>query len=203
VSQPLLQVIIASTRPGRVGPGIAQWFYDVAVKDGGFDVELVDLADFNLPVFNEPGAPARAEYEFDYTKRWSSSVARADAFVFVMPEYNHGYNAALKNALDYLFREWRYKAVGLVSYGGAAMGTRAVQSIKPVLSYLKLVHTSDVMISLAVTPVVDGAFEGSDHLVHSANLMLKELAKVTPSLQEIRAQEANERAKGNSAGSRR
>jgi NAD(P)H-dependent FMN reductase len=175
MSKPVLQVVIASTRPGRVGPAIAQWFYDLAVADGNFDVELVDLAEFNLPVFDEPGHPALGQYAHEHTKRWSASVARADAFAFVMPEYNHGYNAAFKNAIDYLYSEWRYKAFGLISYGGVAMGTRAAQAIKPVLTHLKLVHSSDVTISLAVTPVLDGRFEGNELLEQSAKVMLNEL----------------------------
>jgi NAD(P)H-dependent FMN reductase len=187
MAKPVLQIIIASTRPGRVGPAIARWFYDRAVQEGSFDVELVDLASFALPVFDEPSHPAFGQYEHEHTRRWSESVARADAFVFVMPEYNHSFNAALKNALDYLYGEWRYKAVGLFSYGGAAMGIRAVQAIQPVLVHLKMVHTSDVTASLAVTPVVDGVFEGNEILEQSARAMLFELAKVTPSLQSFRA----------------
>jgi NAD(P)H-dependent FMN reductase len=186
MTRPVLQVIIASTRPGRVGPAIAQWFYEIALRDDSFDVELVDLASFNLPIFDEPGHPAFGEYTHEHTQRWAASVKRADGFVFVMPEYNHGYNAALKNAIDYLYNEWRYKSFGLVSYGGVAMGTRAAQAIKPVLTHLKLVHSSDVTISLAVTPVLNGVFEGNDLLAQSASMMLNELNKITPSLMEFR-----------------
>jgi len=187
MEKPVLQVIIASTRPGRVGAPIAQWFYDRAVAHGSFEVELVDLASFDLPVFDEPNHPALGQYEHEHTRRWSASTARADAFVFVMPEYNHGYNAALKNAIDFLYAEWRYKAVGLVSYGGVAMGTRAVQAIKPVLTHIKLVHTADVTISLLATPVVDGGFEGDAIQNQAADAMLAELAKISPALHQLRS----------------
>jgi NAD(P)H-dependent FMN reductase len=97
---PVLQVVIGSTRPGRVGGAVAKWFYDLAQKYEGFDEELVDLAEVNLPLFDEPHHPMRQQYVHEHTKRWSQIVARADAVVFVIPEYNHSMNAATKNAVD-------------------------------------------------------------------------------------------------------
>src|SRR3954466_1851448 len=114
---PKLQVIIASTRPGRVGLPVGRWFHDRAVKHGGFDVELVDLAEVNLPFMDEPHHPRLGRYEHQHTKDWSARIASGDAFVFVLPEYNYGITAPLKNAIDYLNREWAHKPVGLVSYG--------------------------------------------------------------------------------------
>ena len=86
MTKPVLQVIIGSTRPGRAGAPISRWFYDLAVADGRFEVELVDLAEVNLPIFNEPNHPNQGKYEFEHTKRWSATVSRGDAFVFVVPE---------------------------------------------------------------------------------------------------------------------
>jgi NAD(P)H-dependent FMN reductase len=139
VTKPTLQIIIASTRPGRVGPSVASWFADRAVKHGGFDVELIDLAEVNLPMFDEPKHPRFGEYVHEHTKAWSATIARGYAFVFVIPEYNYGFNAAIKNAIDYLNKEWAYKPLGFVTYGGVAAGTRAMQMLKQVASALKLV----------------------------------------------------------------
>src|SRR5690348_6985079 len=126
-----LLVVIASTRPGRVGPAVADWFVDEARKHAGFDVEVADLAELAMPLFDEPAHPSTGQYVHEHTKRWSAMVADAAPCVFVMPEYNHSYDAALKNALDYLLREWAYKPVAFVSYGGGSGGLRAVQAIKP------------------------------------------------------------------------
>lgn len=186
MSKPVLQVIIGSTRPGRVGPAIARWFFDIAAAHEGFDVELVDLASFDLPIFNEPNQPIMGDYQFEHTKRWAASVTRADAVVFVIPEYNHSFNAATKNAIDYLHREWRYKPVGVVSYGGAAMGTRAVQALKPVFAALKLIYAGEVTIPLKTVPVVEGTFSGNEVLTTSAKGLLKELGVITPMFQALR-----------------
>lgn len=93
MTKPLLQIVVASTRPGRVGLPVAQWFQKVADKHAGFAVELVDLAAVDLPLMNEPNHPRLRQYVHEHTRRWSAQVDRADAFVFVMPEYNHGYTA--------------------------------------------------------------------------------------------------------------
>ena len=188
-ARPLLDVIICSTRPGRKGLAIAQWVDAVAHEHGGFEVELVDLAEVNLPLFDEPNHPMLATYVHDHTKAWSATVAKADAFIFVMPEYNHSYNAALKNALDYLNREWANKAVGLVSYGGIAAGTRAVQAIKPVLGVL---GTHVVVESINVPNVAsfindDEVFEPAPGLKEASIAMLDSVARWTTALQPLRA----------------
>src|SRR5215470_931201 len=122
---PRLHTVIASTRPGRIGPAMGTWFHEFAKQHGKFDAHLVDLVDFDLPVIDEQHHPMRREYTKDHTKKWSASVNSADAFVFVTPEYNYGPPPSLLNALDYLFWEWQYKAVGLVGYGGIGGGGRS------------------------------------------------------------------------------
>src|SRR5450432_3830534 len=134
-----LSVIIGSTRPGRVGLPIGQWFFECAKAHGKFDVQLVDLKEQNLPLLDEPKHPRFSQYEHEHTKAWSAIVAESDAFVFVTPEYNYSPAPALLNALDYLFHEWAYKAAGFVSYGGVSGGIRAVQMIKQPLGVLKVV----------------------------------------------------------------
>jgi NAD(P)H-dependent FMN reductase len=186
VSKPVLQVIVCSTRPGRVGVAIATWFYEIARVREAFDVEFVDLAEYDLPLFDEPVHPMRREYTHEHTRRWAETIARGDAFVFVIPEYNHSMNAATKNAIDYLHWEWRYKPYGIVCYGGASMGLRAAQVLKPVLAALKVTLCGDVSIPLRTIPVADDVFPGSDALVTSANTLLDELTVFTPLLKTLR-----------------
>jgi NAD(P)H-dependent FMN reductase len=186
VTKPVLQVIIGSTRPGRVGPAVAQWFFDIAAAEGSFDVELVDLVDYNLPIFDEPRHPVLRQYEHEHTKRWSATIARADAFVFVVPEYNHSFNAATKNAIDYLNHEWKYKPLGIVSYGSMAMGVRAVQALKPIFSALRLIFCGEVTIPLPINPVVDGVLSSNEVLDKGAAAIVRELAIMSPPLQQLR-----------------
>jgi NAD(P)H-dependent FMN reductase len=186
-----LLVVIASTRPGRIGPAIADWFVDEASTHGGFEVEVADLAELDLPIFDEPAHPATGRYEHEHTTRWSALAANADAFAFVMPEYNHSFNAALKNALDYLNREWAYKPVGFVSYGGVSGGLRAVQAIKPVVQALRMTAAVDaVTIPMAKTMVDADGFHPSDIVQGSAKPMLDELVKLSRALRTLRAAQA-------------
>ena len=122
-----LQIIICSTRPGRVGPTVARWFHGFSLQHGRFHAKLIDLCDFKLSLFDEPNHPRLQKYEHEHTKRWSASVATADAFVFVTPEYNYCPPPGFGNALNYLYNEWNYKACGFVSYAGPSGGLRAVQ----------------------------------------------------------------------------
>jgi NAD(P)H-dependent FMN reductase len=140
---PNLLIIIASTRPGRAGLPVARWFEPVATAHGTFDVTVADLAEWNLPFLDEPKHPKLREYTKEHTRRWSAEVDAADAFVFVMPEYNHGFNAPLKNAIDYLHQEWAHKPAGFVSYGGVGAGMRAVQQLKQVLISLNMLPVND------------------------------------------------------------
>jgi NAD(P)H-dependent FMN reductase len=137
--RPLLQIIVASTRPGRVGEPIVRWFAGYAREYEGFDVEIVDLAEVDLPMFAEPEHPRLGRYTLDTTKAFSATIARADAFAIVHPEYNHSFTAPLKNALDHLNREWAGKPVAVLGYGGVAAGARATEALLPVLLGLRMV----------------------------------------------------------------
>ncbi|MUH50027.1 MAG: NADPH-dependent FMN reductase [Actinobacteria bacterium] len=184
---PVLLVIVGSTRPGRVGLPIARWFEEVAVAHGEFDVAFADLAEVALPLFDEPNHPMLAQYEHAHTKRWSAIVAQADAIVFVVPEYNHGYNAATKNAIDSLYREWNHKAVGFVSYGGASSGMRAVEQLKPIAACVKMVPVGEVNVSLFNVPVVDGQLQNTDGIAFAAKALLGELLRWNMQLRALRA----------------
>lgn len=190
--RPLLEVIVGSTRPGRVGLPVARWFVDLARAHGGFEVALVDLAEVDLPLFDEPEHPRFGRYAHEHTRAWSALVDRADAFVLVTQEYNHSYGAALKNALDYLHREWAYKPVGFVSYGGVAAGTRAVQALKPVLAALRMTPVPDAVAIPFVERWIDqdGVFRPEEGLVASAKPMLDELLRLTRQLAPLRAPSA-------------
>jgi NAD(P)H-dependent FMN reductase len=188
VSTPVLQIIIGSTRPGRIGPKIASWIAAVAAAHPGFEVEVVDLAEVNLPMFDEPNHPMLAQYVHDHTKAWSATVARADAFVFVVPEYNHGINAATKNALDFLYQEWQRKPVGFVSYGGVSAGTRAVQQLKQVTAALRMVAIVEaVYLPFPQTHLdADGVFQAPEASVQAAKAMLDEIERWTTALHPMR-----------------
>jgi NAD(P)H-dependent FMN reductase len=181
MSKPTLTIVIGSTRPGRVGPKFATWFRSLAIAHDGFDVELVDLAQLNLPFLDEPSHPRLRQYVHQHTIDWSRTVERSDAFVFVTPEYNFGYSAALKNAIDYLSQEWADKAVGFVSYGGVAGGTRAVQQLKQVVTALKMIPVAESVNLPFFTQFIDdsGAVRPNDVMTRSADAMLDELARIT------------------------
>jgi len=181
MSKPTLTIVIGSTRPGRVGPKFATWFRSLAIAHDGFDVELVDLAQLNLPFLDEPSHPRLRQYVHQHTIDWSRTVERSDAFVFVTPEYNFGYSAALKNAIDYLSQEWADKAVGFVSYGGVAGGTRAVQQLKQVVTALKMIPVAESVNLPFFTQFIDdsGTVRPNDVMTRSAYAMLDELARIT------------------------
>ncbi|ALM85438.1 NADPH-dependent FMN reductase [Bordetella sp. N] len=188
-TKPRLNVIIASTRPGRVGPAFAQWFYDAAVAHGQFDVQLVDLADFRLPVFDEPNHPRMQKYTHEHTRKWAASVASADAFVFVTPEYNFNAPPSLLNALQYLYTEWNYKPASFVSYAHASGGLRAVQEVKTLLTTLKIVPLNEQVMVPNFTQTLDenGKFQPTQLHNDSAKVALDELLRWTNAIKPLRA----------------
>ncbi|MFI1995391.1 NADPH-dependent FMN reductase [Actinoplanes sp. NPDC020271] len=190
MSNPVLQVITASTRDGRKGDAVARWMRQVAEAHGGFDVELVDLAEVGLPLLDEPNHPRLGQYKHQHTRDWSAIVQRADAYVFVTPEYNHSFPASLKNALDHLFVEWKNKPAGLVSYGGVSAGLRAATALKPVLSSLKIVPVLEAVSvpMFAQFLTEDGEFVPSAQVEASAKTMLDELLKLAGALRTLRAE---------------
>ncbi|MDX2642227.1 NAD(P)H-dependent oxidoreductase [Streptomyces sp. PA03-1a] len=184
-----LKIIVASTRPGRVGLPIGQWTHGQAVAHGGFTkVELLDLAEVNLPFMNEPNHPRAQQYVHQHTRDWSATIAEADALVFVMPEYNHGYNAELKNAIDYLFNEWSHKAVGLVSYGAVAGGTRAVQQIKQVVTAVKMTPIVESVVAPFGFNLIDaeGKVAADEAMTGAAKAMFDEIVRVDAALRPLR-----------------
>lgn len=187
--RPTLMIVIASTRPGRIGLPVAEWFAAQARAHGGFDIDIADLAEIDLPFMDEPKHPRLREYTHQHTKDWSAQVEAADAFVFVHPEYNYGINAPLKNALDYLNAEWKYKPLGLVSYGGVAAGTRAAQMIKQVATTLGLFPLFEAVSIPFVAEFVGegGAIVPKSVMEKAADAMLDELLRVNAAFSQLRA----------------
>ncbi|HTQ15004.1 MAG TPA: NAD(P)H-dependent oxidoreductase [Rhizomicrobium sp.] len=186
---PRLQTVIASTRPGRVGPAIANWFHEFARAHGKFDAELVDLAAFALPVLDEPHHPMRREYTQAHTRAWSASVNAADALVFVLPEYNFSPPPSFVNALDYLFWEWQYKPMAVVSYGGVSGGLRSAQAARLQASTLKMMPIPEgVALPSVFAQLKDGRFEANNLNEQGAAMTLNELLKWSDALAPLRAQ---------------
>ncbi len=134
---PRIAVVVASTRPSRVGPEVARWVFDIAGAREDAVYELLDLADVGLPLLDEPEPASSGHYTREHTRRWSRTVSGYDGFLFVTPEYNRGIPAALKNALDFLYAEWNVKAAGIVCYGSSG-GLRAAEQLKQVLGELQI-----------------------------------------------------------------
>lgn len=186
-----LGVIVVSTREGRVGEAVGKWFYSFAREYGGFDnVQLIDLKAVNLPLLNEPKHPVLHDYQFEHTKRWSALIAPLDALVFVTPEYDYFVPGALVNAIDYLSHEWRYKAAGLVGYGGISGGLRSIQAVKPLLTSVKIMPIPEsVSVQFVQNHVKDGVFTPERMHEDMGRLLLDELAKWTAALAPLRAAE--------------
>jgi NAD(P)H-dependent FMN reductase len=185
---PTLGVIVGSTRDGRVGFPVAEWFFTRAQGHGTFTVELIDLKQVNLPLLDEPHHPRLQKYEHQHTKNWSVRIQRIDAFVFVTPEYNYGPSPAIVNALDYLYKEWNYKAAGFVSYGGVSGGMRSVEATKQILTTLKVVPLVEcVAVPFFSKRIENGVFKSDDTLDRSATVLLDELARWNGALTILRS----------------
>jgi NAD(P)H-dependent FMN reductase len=186
---PKLGVVVASTREGRAGLPIANWFVGVARQHGAFDVSVADLKEIDLPLLQEPHHPREQKYTSEKTRAWSARIAALDAFVFVTPEYNFNPPPALINALDHLYVEWNYKAAGFVSYGGISGGMRSVQMTKLLLTTLKMVPLYEAVALPFFAKQLDskaGVFAGNETQERAANVMLDELVRWTSALARLR-----------------
>jgi NAD(P)H-dependent FMN reductase len=134
-----IAVVLGSTRPHRNGPAVADWIVAQGQGRPAADYQLLDLADYHLPQYDEPEPPAAQAYHHETTRRWSAAVKRFDGFVFVTPEYNHSIPGVLKTAIDLLQVEWRDKAAALVGYGGVG-GARAIEHLRGILSQMNIAH---------------------------------------------------------------
>jgi NAD(P)H-dependent FMN reductase len=180
-------IILGSTRPNRNGEAVAKWVHGIAVKHGGAEYELVDLKDVNLPLLDEPIPPSQGKYTQPHTKAWAARIAAFDAFVFVTPEYNHSTSAALKNAIDFLYKEWNNKAAGFVGYGSAG-GVRAVEHLRLIMGELQIADVrAQVMLSLFTDFENYSAFKPAPHHEQTVNQMLDQLLAWGTALRTVRS----------------
>ena len=179
-------IIIGSTRPGRVGEAVAKWVHEIATKKGGASYELIDLAQVGLPLLDEPIPPSQGKYQHEHTKAWAARIDPLDAFVFVTPEYNHGTSGALKNAIDFLYKEWNNKAAGFVSYGSAG-GARAVEQLRLVMAELQIADVrAQVMLSLFTDFENYTVFKPAAHHEKSVHAMLDQVIRWGTALRTLR-----------------
>jgi|SRR5215217_2817971 len=183
-----LKIITSTTRQGNKGITVAKWITQLAKQDNRFNTELISLADFDLPMMDEPIHPRLQQYQNESTKKWSAVVDSTDAFIIVLAEYNHGFPAPIKNALDHLYNEWNHKPVAVVSYGGVSAGLRSFQMLKPVLNALNM---TPVLESVSI-PFFNKFINDKDEfvpeegIVKSAQTMLTEIHKWSQVLKPMR-----------------
>jgi NAD(P)H-dependent FMN reductase len=179
-------IIVGSTRPGRKAEAVAHWVHELAGRRTDATFELVDIKDFNLPLLDEARPPAFGNYEHAHTKAWAAKIASLDGFVFVTPEYNHATSGALKNAIDFLFREWNHKAAGFVGYGSTG-GVRAVEHLRLVMGELMV---ADVRAQVALSLFTDwenfAEFKPAPLHEKSLTAMLDQVVAWTSALRPLR-----------------
>ena len=185
-----LKIIIGSTRPGRMGPIVADWVAEAAAAHAGFDAELVDLAALDLPLLDEPNHPAAQDYQKDHTKAFSAIIDDADAFIFVTPEYDGFPPAAVVNALQLLVKEWAYKPAGTVAYGGISGGLRSAQELRQLIGNLNMVALNAVVpVPFHWEKIEDGKLVANDPMKDGLSGLLDELRKWGDTLKPLHAAE--------------
>lgn len=195
-----IQVIIGSTRQGRYSEKPAEWIFNELEQFEGVEAELVDLRDYPLPFYDEQVSPIKlnGRYSKPEVTRWSEKVKQADAFIIVTPEYNHGYTAVLKNAIDHLYPEWNHKPVGFVSYGSVG-GARVIEQIRLVAIEMQMFPIKNAihlpLEAYIATMGLDGApaREVFNKILRQgtkdfAGIFLSELVNLTQHTQELRKQ---------------
>lgn len=183
-----IKIITSTTREGRKGIAVANWITELTKQTNKYNAELLDLAQINLPFMDEPNHPRLKQYQHEHTKKWSETINSADAFIIVLAEYNFGFPAPIKNAIDYLFNEWMHKPVAFVSYGGVSAGLRSTQMLKQVVA---AVHMMPVVEQVNIPFFArfvneNGTFVPDDTITKSADAMLKSLERWSEALKAMR-----------------
>jgi NAD(P)H-dependent FMN reductase len=183
-----IAIILGSTRPGRNGEAVARWVYEIAKKRIDAEFEYVDIKDFNLPLLDEPVPPSQGQYSKEHTQVWSAKIDSFDGYIFVTAEYNHGIPGALKNGIDYLYKEWNNKAAGFVGYGSAG-GVRAVEQLRLVMAELQV---ADVRAQVAVSIITEfedfRIFKPASYQEKLVNNMLDQVISWGRALKLVRTQ---------------
>jgi NAD(P)H-dependent FMN reductase len=182
-----IAIVTGSTRPGRVNEGVARWVYEIAQRRSDAEFELVDIAEYNLPLIDEPVPPSQGRYSKTHTKAWAAKIASFDGYIFVTPEYNHGFSGALKNAIDFLFAEWNNKVAGFVSYGSAG-GVRAVEQLRLVMAEVMVATVrAQVLLSLFTDFESFTKFRPDPRHEKSLNALFDQVIRWSIALKTVRA----------------
>ncbi len=196
MAKPKIGVIIGSTREGRFADRPAKWIKDVAEQRGDIEVELIDLRDYPMPLFDEPASPAYAPSKNEVAQRWQKKIASLDGFIMTAAEYNRGPTAVLKNALDYAYTEWNNKPVAFVGYGGVG-GARAVEQLRLHAVELQMapIRTAvHIQIPVYLAVVKEGKSLGDFEDVLNPKAMLDQLVWWTNALKAARDVDAQAKA---------
>lgn len=182
-----IAIVVGSTRPGRKGSAVAQWVHERASRRDGVEFEVIELADFELPLLSEPVVPSQAkrDYQTPQTRAWSERIDPFDGYVWVTPEYNHGVPAAMKNALDVLYPEWNHKAVAFVSYG-VNEGVRAVEHWRPVVANVMMADVRAQLTFSTFTEWPDGVFTPAERREGELETVLDQLIALTGAVRTLR-----------------
>ncbi len=186
ITTPKIAIIVGSTRPGRSADVVAGWVHGVASDRDDATFEVLDIADYDLPMLDEPMPPMSGEVTHAHTRAWAAAVGECDGFVFVTPEYNHSTSGALKNAIDFLYAEWNDKACGFVSYGVDG-GQRAVEHLRLIAAELKLADVRSQVGLGRFTDIIDGAVEVDARTRERLSTMLGEVIAWSVALRHLRA----------------
>lgn len=187
--QPHILVILASTRQDRFGKTVADWLYPIVTQRADLTAALVDLRDWQFPYYSHP-SPASVRPPEEEPQAWAYLIGSADGFLIVTPEYNHGYPAVLKSALDAVYRPWNRKPVAFVSYGGWAGGARAVEQLRAVAVELQMAPTRNAIVFQFANRVFDAEGKPRDESFYraAAGRVLDDLAWWARALKAARAQ---------------
>ncbi len=181
-----IAIILGSTRPGRIGESVAKWVFDLAKERKDAEFEIVDVLDYNLPLYDEPYPAMMQNYTKEHTKKWSQKIAEFDGYIFVTAEYNHSVPGALKNAIDYLNVEWQNKSAGFVSYGSAG-GSRAVEHLRVIAAELHMADVrAQVMLSLFTDFVNMNEFKPDPRHIDEVHTMLDQVIAWASALKPLR-----------------
>ncbi len=187
---PKIKIILGSSRPTGFSEQPGVWLHEIGKTMESADFEIVDLTKVNLPFMDEPQPPMAGNYQNEHTKQWAKVIGEADGFVFVVAEYNHGYTPLLKNAIDFLYREWIHKPVAFLSYGAAAGGARAVEQLRGVVAQLSMYDLNEqVILPHYYLNMKEGQYQFTERHEQEARTMLANVIfwadKMKPAREEL------------------
>lgn len=186
MNKPTIAVILGSIREGRAGEKVAKWFMDAVQHVESAQFNLVDLKDYPLPLFAEAVSPQYREgkHSSPDIQAWLDTIAQADGYIFITPEYNHGIPGPLKNAVDYGYKEWNNKPIGFIGYGGLAGGARSVEHWRQIAAELQMFDVREAVLIPIVWEAFDeqGNLKNSEMHAETANIIVEKVAKLATQL---------------------